>query len=240
MPATKRALSDDLHELIDPLIVREWHTFYVATADGPKRVTGGVAMITPEQIHAEIVDRIPLEAIEVGCRILSCDNSSVVLAGAGRIDCDAVYDLRQSTGAQMVPQRRLKLVVRDYQLDESHGLHFPVLLDATLTAPPFYSRFLQYLPLGERILRVISASPVGEVSVTQQSRGFRGKGLISEQVFELAVQKEMYRDVAEGRGYPILPPYLGSQLIAAAAIAQSIVIEYDRHAGSPWKSRLRF
>ena len=158
LPFCESAVPDCHRWLLEPLIARRWSGFYLSVPEGPTLIAGTVSLLAPEQIHAELFESLgPGQFASTG-KIAEVGATHVVLGDGQRIDAELLIDTRARKNTESLEAGGTEIIIRDYLLDQPHGLDVPVLRDATLT-PPHFGRFLQYIPLSENLLRVSYVRP---------------------------------------------------------------------------------
>ena len=218
LPFCDSAVPDRHRWLIEPLIARRWDSFYLSFRAGADLINGTVSLLAREQIHAELFDSLgPGQFLRTG-KIVDIGACHVVLEDGRKIDADHLIDARERRGATGAHAGRTEISIKDYLLDQPHGLDAPVLLDATLPSPPHLARFLQYIPLSKNLLRVSYArhEPDHQAKsreiLPSQSNGIR---LVGENSIWISSSFLLERSLDSSNPDQSLPAYLDGLVISA-------------------------
>lgn len=169
--------------LIDSLIVGEWDVYHVAVLGLGRTFQSGVALMVPEQIHAEVLQAIPAERVRLRTKVVHIDRNGALLMNGEVLDASLILDARGGPARHAAAQVWCQTTNRTFRFPQQHGLSRPILVDATL--PESSWAFLQYLPLApdSLLVRYIRYSADGSLRAVQDESGYSDGGrLVSESV----------------------------------------------------------
>lgn len=164
-------LTAEQHAWLKPLVAHRWPGYWVMFPRLRRRLNGAYYSISGNRLHEVVQQRLGAQ-LWLNTTIKSLTPNQVHLQDGTTINAKAVLDGR---GYRPSPELALafqKFVGRVMTLTEPHGLHAPIIMDATVPQWDGY-RFVYVLPFSERTLLVedtrYSDSPtldVGELSDT--------------------------------------------------------------------------
>ena len=150
LPFFSSEIDPSVRSIIDDVIVMWWDSYWLGGAAGSTQIVGGIAMITPDQLHAEVVNATRPDSILLGCEAERIDDRSVRL-GDRIAHAGMVLDCRP---------RRAKLSKSHITLDSylfitdmPFGFEHPILQDKRL-ATELELAAAQYIPLGTNMVSV--------------------------------------------------------------------------------------
>lgn len=156
MPMFERDIAPKLFPIIEMLIVRRWPAYYFSTSENIEKREAQVAIVSPRQIHAELLDTCSMDWLFPGRQVSAQTASSVMLTSGERLSADLILDVRFTGDGLPTSLTKCTVTERDFRFDEPHLLEFPVLADAMASDPPNERGFVQYIPLETNILRIIN------------------------------------------------------------------------------------
>ncbi|MFC0252787.1 lycopene beta-cyclase CrtY [Massilia consociata] len=139
------------HAWIAPLVSHRWPRYDVVFPALKRTLDGGYASIASHDF-ARVIEPALGPALRTGARIAALSPTSVRLAGGDVLHAHAVID-----GRGPCPSTRLSLgyqtfLGQELRLAAPHGLHAPVIMDASVEQQGGY-RFVYLLPFGpDRVL----------------------------------------------------------------------------------------
>jgi len=157
-------LTEEQHSWIGPFVEHTWPGYEVRFPRFTRWINSGYFSITSRHLHdvvtASLGDRVLLNR-----DVESIDPTEIVLSDHGHIRAAAVIDGRGPSDSPHLVFRYQKFVGQVVRLDNSHGLHGPILMDATVKQLDGY-RFIYVLPLTDNVVLIedtrYSDSPVLE------------------------------------------------------------------------------
>jgi lycopene beta-cyclase len=169
--------------LIDPLVVHEWAGYHVAVPGLSRVLPGRTAFPVSEQIHAEIIERVPPERYRLGAQAAELRGGTIALADGEQIPVSMVLDARghapRSTAGSAWCQTSSRLVL----LPREHELDRPILIDATF--PETDWSFFQYWPVAPHMLLIQLVRHSQDPAIRQVDENILGPeqgSLVSESV----------------------------------------------------------
>jgi NADPH-dependent 2,4-dienoyl-CoA reductase/sulfur reductase-like enzyme len=126
------------HQLLEPLIVAEWHRCLVNLVEGSEVLAEPVELVDPLQLWLQLVERIDPAAMVTGCPGFEHGDGILKWSG-GELACAKLIDL----SGRRTPERVAELV----GAGDLSALDCPVLAD--LAAAGEHYDHLQYVPLGD-------------------------------------------------------------------------------------------
>jgi len=220
--------------LIDPLIVRSWLRHYIATTDFSRLAHGRIVYLLPEQLHAEIVERIPSDRYLLAADAVAVRGNEVLMADGLLLKSSIVLDARGRTQGEQVQSRALRHVVtRQIGFDEPHGLDHPILIDSNFQESMW--DFLQYFPLDPYtlLLQYIAFSQdVADRSLSASASDLERGRLLSESVSAESLRSAPAVDASGGDAIAIhssfaemWDPVLPTRVAAAVRIASTVAAQ---------------
>ncbi len=147
-------LDADGHALVAPLVAHRWAHNRIRFPGLPERaLLMGYQSATSDRLDAALRAALPPERRLTGVPVVSVDARRVALADQRVLTARAVVDAR---GQQASPHLELgfqKFVGLEVELAEPHGLHSPLIMDATVDQHDGY-RFVYVLPFSPTSLLV--------------------------------------------------------------------------------------
>jgi lycopene beta-cyclase len=141
-------LSDSQRQFVAPLVAREWSGYDVHFPGFSRHLRTGYAAITSSHFH-DVIDRELGKAVMVNARVTDVGANSVVLEDGQVLRSRCVLDARGPRDMAHLALGFQKFVALEMELAEPHGLHDPVVMDATVDQHDGY-RFVYCLPFDAR------------------------------------------------------------------------------------------
>lgn len=132
--------------LVDPLIGYHWAGNAVRFPGRERLLAGGYNSIESERLDQAVRAALPADAI-VTARIAQLGPLGATLSDGSVIEAMAVVDARGFRDAGALDLGWQKFVGQLLRLERPHGLHRPVIMDATVDQSEGY-RFVYLLPFG--------------------------------------------------------------------------------------------
>lgn len=142
-------LSVDGQRLLDGAVVAEWGEFFLSSASTTRRVRRRCAMISPDQLHAEVLARIDPHRIRTGCGATAIADG-VVMTWRGAVGARNVINFTDRTPLK---GRRLWCQSADFALPDRQRFAIPFLADSRFQVTPDQG-VAQYLPLSAEAMTV--------------------------------------------------------------------------------------
>lgn len=225
LPLCDHYFPEDLRWLIEPMVVKRWPGFIVAHPDGIDRIDRQISLLVPEQLHAEVHSEFPSSWIHTGSNIIDIGSSQVRFADGRILEASTIIDLRNVGLHAVESDGECHVSERDCVLTAPHGLDLPVLRDDSLSGSSDSESFLQYIPLGDTMLRVLNVrSDQRQRQITRWQLGpdpaldSTMVGKDSVMVLRSSCPKFGARQKSAGK----VPFYLGGQVIQCASAAADI------------------
>ena len=219
--------------LVDSLIVGEWDVHYVAVLGPSRTLQSGVALIVPEQIHAEVLQAIPAERVRLRTKVVHVDRNGALLMTGEVLDASLILDARGDPATPASAGIWCQTTNRTFRFPRLHGLSRPILVDTTLPASGW--AFLQYIPLTPDCLlvRYIRYSADRSLRAVQDESGYSDGGLLlSESVTWRPLLAKPFAKSSGGHGPSCIEvrasavelwhPILSSPVAGAVALALAV------------------
>jgi lycopene beta-cyclase len=145
-------VTHDQLEWLAPFIECSWSTYEIRFPELTRRLEGGYHCITSERLHGVVMDLLG-DAVICGVGVANITSDAVELEDGRRFSDVTVIDGRGDPGSRDLDVGYQKFVGRVVKLDAPHGLHSPILMDATVEQVDGF-RFLYTLPLSKTRLLI--------------------------------------------------------------------------------------
>lgn len=139
------------HRWLEPLVAHRWADHEVIFPARRRRLGGAYATLTAERFHQCLAGRLGT-ALRLGSEVVDVAPQAVALADGTRLTAHAVLDGRGPATSPHLALGYQTFLGRELRLDRPHGLHRPVLMDASVAQHAGY-RFVYLLPFAaDRVL----------------------------------------------------------------------------------------
>lgn len=145
-------VSDAARQWLDPLVVAEWSAYAVRFPDGDRVLGGAYAAILSDRLHTVITSALASGQHEIltGTRASGIEPDLVRLDSGRTLSARLVIDARGPTPATSDdPAGFQKFFGQELELEASHGLEHPLLMDARVDQTDGF-RFFYVLPFSSR------------------------------------------------------------------------------------------
>jgi len=142
----------DQLEWLAPFIECSWSNYEIRFPELTRRLEGGYHCITAERLHGVVTDLLG-DAVICGVGVANITSDAVELEDGRAFSDVTVIDGRGDPGSRDLDVGYQKFVGRVVKLDAPHGLHSPILMDATVEQVDGF-RFLYTLPLSKQRLLI--------------------------------------------------------------------------------------
>jgi lycopene beta-cyclase len=158
-------LTLDQHRWIAPFVTQGWAGYSVEFPNLRRILSTAYYSIRSEQFH-EVVTSVSQIEVRTNTSVKSVESGQVELEDGTKINAPLVIDGRGfSEKPSNDPMGYQKFVGLDVTLAEPHGLHAPIIMDATCDQTDGY-RFFYLLPWNETQLLIQGKLPQAGTSIT--------------------------------------------------------------------------
>ncbi|MFW2404298.1 MAG: lycopene beta-cyclase CrtY [Gammaproteobacteria bacterium] len=142
----------DQLDWLAPFIECSWSNYEIRFPELTRRLEGGYHCITSERLCSVVTEQLG-DAVMCGVGVANVTSDVVELEDGRKFTDVTVIDGRGDPGGRDLDVGYQKFVGRVVKLDAPHGLHSPILMDATVEQVDGF-RFLYTLPLSKQRLLI--------------------------------------------------------------------------------------
>ncbi len=138
-------LSPEGTELVAPIIAHRWPSYEIRFPSFSRQLHSGYQSAFSHKLHDALVAALRPDALFLGTPVAAVTPTGVTLANQQTIRAGAVLDARGQRASQHLELGFQKFVGLEVELEEPHGLHGPIIMDANVDQMDGY-RFVYTLP----------------------------------------------------------------------------------------------